>query len=177
MDIFFSVLMVGFMVVVLVNTIYSHFYKVVNMPSSPNTRRVILDDIRAVVGDCDSKVIYDLGSGWGGLCRRLSHNFSAAHVKGFEISPIPYAVSKFFSLFFRYSVTRADLFKTDISNTDIIICYLSPYHMAKLADKVVNECKKGTIIYSQGFPFQSIEPDDIINIPFSIEKKLYRYKI
>lgn len=170
-------LMLIFIVIVVINAIYAHFYKIVNIPSSPSTRTIIVQDIKCIKGDCAGLTIYDLGSGWGGLCRRLSKNFPNSHVQGFEISPVPYGISKIFSVFQTYRIQRANLFEMDLSNADILVCYLSHYHMNKLADKLKAECKKGTIIYSQGFPIKKMIAEKKFDIPLSIERKLYRYKI
>jgi len=177
MDILFSIIGLSLIIIALINIIYSHFYKVVNMPSMPQTRRMIIDNIQKHHGDCDGLVIYDLGSGWGGLCRKLSNNFPKASVKGFEISPIPFLFSKIVALFGRYMINRQDIFKMNLNDADIIVCYLSHYHINKLMKKIDCESTKNIIIYSQGFPAQGLEPDGIIDIPYSIEKKLYRYDI
>lgn len=170
-----SVLILAFIVIVIINTIYSHFYKVVNMPSTPQTRNKIINILCENHDDCAGLSIYDLGSGWGGLCRKLSSKFPRATIKGFEISPVPYMVSKIFALFGHYTISRQDIFKLDLSQADIIVCYLSHYHMNKLANKIKNECRPGLILYSQGFPIKDMIADKIIDIPYSIEGKLYQY--
>jgi len=147
------------------------------MPSLPPTRHAIINSIKNYRHDCDDLKIYDLGSGWGGLCRKLSNHFPKATVRGYEISPIPYAISKIISVFKNHTITRANLFEQNISDADIIICYLSPYHMRELAKKLQSECKKGTLIYSQGFPIEDMTAKKIYNIAFGIERKLYCYEM
>ena len=147
------------------------------MPSLPPTRNAIVKSITSYRGDCAALKIYDLGSGWGGLCRKLSKYFPKATVIGYEISPIPYAVSKIVSFIQNHTITRANLFEKDISDANIIICYLSPYHMRELSKKLQSECKKGTLIYSQGFPIEDMTPKKIYDIAFGIERKLYCYEI
>jgi hypothetical protein len=146
------------------------------MPSAPQTRRAIINDIQLLKGDCEGLVIYDCGSGWGGLCAKLSRAFQNAKITGFEISPVPYAISKCNPLR-QYVIQRADFFILDFSNADILIFYLSPYHMNKLSQKLSAECKSGTVIYSQGFPIDGWHIDKKIATKYAIEKTLYRYVI
>ena len=145
------------------------------MPSAPQTRKAIIDDIRTEYTTDNILNIYDLGSGWGGLCRKLAASFPQAQVKGYEISPIPFLISKI-KWRKNYTIHRGDIFKIDIKNADIIVCYLSPIHMKQLEETIKRRVKKGTILYSQGFPFPNIQPEKVIEIPYSLERKLYRYR-
>lgn len=119
--IYVSIIVAAFIVMVVVNTIYSTLYNVVNMPSTWQTRNAIINDIRLHQGIDNHLNIYDLGSGWGGLCRKLSFNFKNAHITGYEISPIPFVISGIYKRK-NHSSHRADIFKLNISNADIIIC-------------------------------------------------------
>ncbi len=171
-----SFILLTIIIIVIVNTIYSTKYKVVNMPSAPNTRKAIIKDLKSLKGDCANLRIYDCGSGWGGLCKKLSKFFPNATVTGIEISPIPFIVS-YFNPFRRYKVKRDNLFKIDLSNIDVLIFYLSPHHMEQLSKKLKNNTKENVIIYSQGFPILELEASEIIGIPYALEKKLYRYDL
>lgn len=177
MDLFFSSLLVIIVIIAVCNTIYSHIYKVVNMPSAPKTRRIICNDIMQNYSKETAITIIDCGSGWGGLCRKLSKHFPHATVIGYEISPFPYWASKIVSLVGNYTVHRQDIFKTDLSDADILICYLSPYHMDRFSDYMHGINFKDKILYSQGFSLEGNIPKAEWHIPFSIEKKLYKYKL
>ncbi len=144
------------------------------MPSAPNTRKAIIEDIKSLKGDCHDLHIYDCGSGWGGLCGKLSKAFPSAIITGIEISPIPFLVS-YLNPFRKYKIKRDNLFEIDLSQVDILIFYLSPYHMNLLSHKLLNAVKKGTIIYSQGFPIKEWDISQEMSISRSLEKKLYRY--
>lgn len=62
------------------------------MPSNRKAVRAILQQIpKGFEGK-----IYDLGSGWGTLAWSCARHCPKAEVIGFEISPIPWLVSKFF---------------------------------------------------------------------------------
>ena len=178
MDIFISICVLAIVVVAVVNSFYSSRYKVVNMPSAPQTRRKIIKDIKTFLSDRENSVIYDLGSGWGGLCHRLSKNFPNTKVIGIEISLIPYLYSKMIALLFSraYTIRRENLFHTDLTDADIIVCYLSPYHMKRFETEIYPILRKGCRIYSQGFPMNNIENFRTIKTPFSLEKAIYCYQ-
>jgi len=168
------ILVILIFVIVAVNTLYSYLYKVVNMPSSPQTRQAIIADLKALKGDAQGLHIYELGSGWGGLTLRLARHFPHATVIGFEISPVPYCVSLIRRLCVRknrYTLRYGDIFKQDLSAADIIICYLSPYHMKRLEPMI----PKNATVYTQGFPFPDRKADQEIPIKYGIENTLYRY--
>lgn len=172
---FVSIVILITLIIVIINTIYSTVYKVVNMPSAPQTRKAIINDIRLHQGIDNHLNIYDLGSGWGGLCRKLASSFPKASIIGYEISPIPFIISKI-KWRKNYAIKRANIFKINITNADIIICYLSPTHMKQLERDIQARAKKGAVFYSQGFPFPTIQPEKVIEIPYSLERKLYKYQ-
>lgn len=178
MDIYFSFIGLALIIVGIINSIYSHIYKIVNMPSAPQTRKAIINNLKSEINNDDGIKIIDLGSGWGGLCSKLSKHFPKAKIEGIEISPIPFLTSKIFQYLYpfrHYRIKRNDLFKMDISSYDVIICYLSPYHMDRFENDLLTQCKSGTILYSQGFPLKNKTAEAVIEIPYSLEKKLYKY--
>jgi 16S rRNA A1518/A1519 N6-dimethyltransferase RsmA/KsgA/DIM1 with predicted DNA glycosylase/AP lyase activity len=137
---------------------------------------VVINTIYSTKCDCDGLNIYDCGSGWGGLCSKLSKAFPNAQITGIEISPIPFLVS-YLNPFRRYKIKRHDLFRIDLSQADILIFYLSPYHMDMVSHKILSEVQKGTTIYSQGFPIKGWNVSKEMDISLSLEKKLYRYDL
>ena len=175
MALFLSCLIIFILCIVMVNSLYAHWYGVVNMPSTPSSRRKIVQDIADKKGECDTLSIIECGSGWGGLARLLSRTFPKADISGIEISPVPYLYSKLF-FWNDAHITRANLFHHNFTKADIVILYLSPMHMEQLYPLFEQQMKSGAIVYSQGFPFKSRKEDAVIDAPFSIEKKIYRYR-
>lgn len=169
------ILIVVLIVIAVINGLYGHVYKVVNMPSTPSTRRMIINDIQDIKRDCNGLTIYECGSGWGGFVDKLARAFPLAIIKGYEISPIPYAVSKILKSK-RTEIEYKNLFECDFAKADIIIVYLSPYHMEKLLPILENQLRGGSLVYSQGFPFKAKKEDAVLTPSYSIEKKIYRYR-
>lgn len=173
-------LLVILIIIAVVNGIYGSLYKVVNMPSTPQTRRHIIDAITEKAGYDHDLVIYELGSGWGGLCRKMANAFPKADIRGFEISPVPFLFSWFIGLLDfrgRYAIRRQNIFHTDITDADIIVCYLSPYHMQRFERELMPDMKEGSRLYSQGFPLTHKEADKVIDVPYSLEKRIFCYII
>jgi len=171
-----SIILLIFIVMVVINTIYSTKYGVVNMPSSRKTRSIIIDDIQSLSTNGNGLTIYDCGSGWGGLCARLHRAFPKATITGFEISPIPYLISKL-NPFRRYKIQRDNLFDIDLEQDDILIFYLSPRHMIRIKNEIIPKLKKGTLIYSQGFPIPDMKPQKTFMTTIALEKECYRYSV
>ncbi|MFC1687746.1 hypothetical protein ACFL0L_04140 [Patescibacteria group bacterium] len=99
-------------------------------------------------------LIYDLGSGDGRILVALAQN-SRSRVVGFEISLIPYIFS-YLRMFLsgvmrRVEVRFGDFLKRDLSNANLIFCFLTPMAMKKLAPKFRHELKPGTCILSYAF--------------------------
>lgn len=91
--------------------------------------------------------IYDLGSGNGKLVRMAAKK--GARSIGYEINPFLVLWSNL-----RGSRTRwKNFWNADISSADVIFLYLIPWKMDRLAKKLKNECKKGTLVVSNSFIF------------------------
>ena len=67
--------------------------------------------------------------------------------------------------------------KQSLSKADVIVCYLSPAHMAELGEKLRRELKQGTIVCSQGFPIPEWRACRIEKTRFALEGRLYCYKM
>ncbi|HPQ51331.1 MAG: class I SAM-dependent methyltransferase [Alphaproteobacteria bacterium] len=103
-------------------------------------------------------LIADLGCGWGGCLFALLGKFPQSTITGYEISPFPFALSKIRTFFQKdISVLRENFFEKDLSGLDIVMCYLSPYHMEKLVPQFLT-MKSGSAIVSCSFPIKDWIP-------------------
>ena len=180
MEIFLNLILLCVLIIVLLNTIYAMIYNVANMPSSPQTRNMIAEDIQSQLAAHTPLIIVDLGSGWGGLCRKLANIKRSHSVKGYEISIVPFVYSRCIQaidMFRSYSITRGNLFDVDVADADAVVCYLSPYHMKRFEKEIVSTMKSGSILYSQGFPLKDRDASYTLNAPRSLEKHIYCYVI
>lgn len=107
--------------------------------------------------------LYDLGSGNARLLFLGSRNFGATAV-GYELSPVASYWSKLKAKLSRQKVTiyREDFFKADLSNADVVFCYLYPEVMAKLEPKFERELRPGSRVISLAFALPNRAPDKTV---------------
>lgn len=117
------------------------------------------DIIRKVFKEIDLKkgsVFYDLGSGIGNNIIVASNEFGAKSY-GYEISPLPYILSKIRTIGINNChINYQNILKVDLSKADVIYCYLLPELLKKLEPKLKN--LKNTIIISQIFKISNLKP-------------------
>jgi hypothetical protein len=131
--------------------------------------------VRMLKGQIDPGKVHevaDLGCGWGGMTGILASTYPQAHITGYEISPFPYYASKLRSLFFgkRISIRHDNFFERNLSDCDVVFCYLSPQHMEKLKPQLLG-LKPGSLVLSCSFPILGWAPIaqekvwSLVNIP------------
>ena len=100
-------------------------------------------------------VIYDLGSGWGSLVVALALAFPHAEIRGVELSPLPYLVSRLRTRnLANVTLRRGDLYACDLTDADAATCYLMPKSMPKLASLFDRALAAGTPVVSLSFWFR-----------------------
>lgn len=103
--------------------------------------------------------IYDLGSGDGRLVHKAAKEYGATAV-GYEYSPFVWLWAKFLSLFWRSGakLKYGNFWRKDISDADIIVCYLLPHSMKRMRRDLMPQLKKGTLIISHAFSIPDLKP-------------------
>ena len=122
----------------------------------------------AKVGKND--LVYDLGSGFGRISMIAAKDYDARSV-GIEIDPIKHIISeswaKISMLTDRVQFIRGNFFDVDLSDADVVTCYLLHPTNKKLMDKFESELKIGTRIVSHSFTFpgwKMIDKDETKNL-------------
>ena len=173
-----SVLLILFMVVVIVSLLFETKTHIPPVPTLPWVKLKIITLLCRHRSQDTPLKIAELGSGWGGVCFSVAKTFPKSHVIGYEISPFPYYYSKIRKLFSRKHVTftKESFFEADLSEFDVIICYLSPKHMEWLKDKFETELKPNTLIISNAFPIPDSTPieEDMTHILVKIPVYIYK---
>ncbi len=132
-----------------------------------------------VAGLKPGELLIDLG------CGKAHHLIYAdkklgARCVGYELSLWPYLWSKFNILVWKSKarVYFKDFFKADISQADVIYCYLFPEIMDKLEPKFKKELKPGARVVSYGFKMSKAiaEKIEITNENKPNLGKIYLYK-
>ena len=103
----------------------------------------------------EKAVVYELGSGWGSLVIALAQAFPDAEVRGIEISPLPYWVSRLRTRNLRNaSLRRGDFHSCDLSDAQAVTCYLMMKPMPRLAGLLDKALAPGTPVVSLSFWFR-----------------------
>lgn len=103
-------------------------------------------------------VIYELGSGWGSLVIALARAFPMAQIRGIEISPLPYWVSRLRTHNLpNVQLRRRDFYGCDLSDAQAVTCYLMMGPMPKLAALLDRALAPGTPVVSLSFWFRERE--------------------
>ena len=145
------------------------------MPSSSKATRAILSLIPVKAGER----IAELGSGWGGLALAVTRHQHTAQVVAYELSLLPWlwsiAVAR---LTGRQNIEfiRGDFFDADLTDTDVVLCYLFPDAMERLA-KELRSLKPGSIIISNTFRLPGWQPDELIELDDLYRTRIYRYVV
>jgi ribosomal protein L11 methylase PrmA len=118
---------------------------------------------------------YDLGCGNGDVLIEAAK--MGAKANGLEISPFYYLYAKIRTTFWKQQIPKicsstkrgllprkieiiveyANIYKVDLSEADVIYCYLMPEMLSKLAPKFKKELKKGSRLISVGFPIKALK--------------------
>lgn len=96
----------------------------------------------------------DLGSGLGGTVRQLAKDRKALTVHGVETAPIPYMVSKILGFILgpkNAQIIYLDMWQVDLSQYDLVYCFLSTEPMDRLLAKAKAEMQPGSVLISNSF--------------------------
>jgi hypothetical protein len=119
----------------------------------------------------------DIWCGDGRVVEALKREFPHVECSGIENSYYPYflAQRRRRKSSVSYSIIKWNLFKMDISNYDVIYCYLLPVHMKRVWEKISSECKVWTLLYSSAFEIADKKPKEKILI--QDQKYFYVYEV
>lgn len=143
-----------------------------------STRKKIIDDILANIERENEFTLIDLGCGRAGFLQAVREKFPNAKLIGYEYSFWPLAQAKIRNWLKKSNLVleKKNIFKTDLSQADIVYCYLNPQMMTDLSPKFKKELKIGTDIISFQFSLPDMTPLKVITEEGSSEK-IYFYKM
>ncbi|MFH1233509.1 MAG: hypothetical protein V1649_02565 [Patescibacteria group bacterium] len=123
-----------------------------------------------------SNKVYELGCGHAGFLRAICNKFPEVEAIGVENAPLPYFLARVQIAMSgkKIKIIKKNLFDVNLSDADLIYCYLNVGMMVKLKEKFSKECKIGTIIISYQFPLDNLNPTKVIQFE---KDKIYFYKI
>lgn len=176
MPIFFSLVLLLVIIAALVNEYYAHKLKVVPMPTLPWVQTQILEALKAEVPS-PAPLIYELGSGWGGLAYALARQFPEGRVIGYELSPVPFLISFFLRKRPNLKFSRKDVLTQSYHDADIVVFYLMPHLIERLKPLLMEQLPPGTLVVASGFPIKGWAPKHTIPLKKGLERSLYVYRV
>jgi SAM-dependent methyltransferase len=107
--------------------------------------------------------VYDIGAGDGRFIHFAIKDYQAQAV-GFELDPFVFFLAKLRQWFWGWKgkIIRGNFLKHNVSDADIVLCYMLPRTLAKFQNKFDKELRKGTRVVSYAFHIGSWKPKKII---------------
>lgn len=152
--------------------------KIVSAPTLPWVSKNVLAQLSPLLPPDFKGHIAELGSGWGSMTRALAKAYPQARIDGFEISWIPYLVSKLATSGFknRIRIFDRDFFQEDLSSYQVVYCYLSPELMRDLKPRL-EKCARGTLIISNAFPIPDWTPVTSSTTHIGVQIPVFCYRV
>lgn len=161
-----------FLILLILIVWYSLWIGISPMPSSSKVQKVVLKELPSEVFG----TIFELGSGWGNFAYSLAKKYPKAKVIAFEISPIPYLFSYLFYRKENLIFLRQDFFNSDLSEADLIFCYLYPAAMERLSRKFKKELRGGKLVVSHTFAIPDRKAERVIRVKDLYNSLIYFYR-
>ncbi len=155
--------------------IYSFILGISPMPSSKKAKHAIIQ----LLPKNGCGVIYELGSGWGGLALLLAKYYPHAKIIAFEVSPIPYLFSRIRQLLLRRSnliIRRKNFYDHNLSDANAVVCYLFPEGMRKLSSKLEKELPDKSTIISNTFSLPDWKNGSLFYLDDLAATRIYKYE-
>lgn len=116
----------------------------------------------------------DLGSGLAGTLCPLSRRFPHAQFEGVETAPLVFALSWLRCLFRNNCQVRyQSLWNVDLSQYDVVYCFLSPVPMPDLWKKAQSEMRPHSLLISNTFAIPGIRPRQIVEMKDWRDSKIF----
>jgi hypothetical protein len=128
-----------------------------------STARVRIEAVLDAVKLSPDQLLIDLGCGDARVLRIACRRYGVRAV-GYEINLLAFFKAVFLCLFYRrIRLKLANFWRADISNADVIFCYLYPDVLERLGAKLSKELKPGATVVSGNFPLPGWTPNEIIS--------------
>jgi hypothetical protein len=143
------------------------------MPSSQAAIKQILAFVPAGDGP-----IFELGSGWGTLAIPLARAHPKRDIVCYELSTIPWLFSVLrarLSGAANLVMRRGDFFQADLSEAQVVVCYLYPGGMTQLQPKLERELSPGAVVLSNTFALPGWKAEEEVKLDDLYRTPVYRY--
>ena len=171
METIFSILLIGFVLLLAAIVIVPAFFGAPWHPLLPGTIRRILEFAELKSGE----KIYDLGSGDGRVLIEAARRYDAQGV-GIEIDPVKVWVSRRLvrcaGVADKIQILRKNFYACDVSDADVLYIYLTHQAIDKIFPAVIPRLKPSVRIVCFRFCLRGMIP-----VKSDREKNLYMYRL
>jgi len=156
----FLALSVGFGTALVMTTL---LYSALRYAPYVPTKKKVARQMVAIAELRDGQKIYDLGCGDGRLLREAM-KVKDVQATGFEVSRVILWWAQLKGLFSKAKprLICANFFQEDISDADVVFCYLFPKIMLQLQQTFEKQLKPGAKVISHSFPITAWKPTKTI---------------
>lgn len=157
------------------------------MPTSKAVRIVVAEEVNRITGYSN---IIEAGSGWGTLGLDVVRHCPGKRLTGIENSSIPLWFSQLLAMLAprlrptaisqrisrnQVRFKRGDIYQSSYRDADIVLCYLFPGAMGRLAGKFKQELPPGAVVISVCFALPGRQPARTITCKDQLKTKVYVY--
>lgn len=141
------------------------------------TQKKFVEKLLQAAGIKKGQKIYDLGCGDGRILF-TAETITGCAGEGYELAPLIYLLAMMKKWFGqkKSQIYLKNFFHANLSDADIIFCYLTPEILEKTAKKLIQECKKGTKIVTHTFTIKGITPKTTIKDEKGLFPTIYIYE-
>ena len=124
------------------------------------------------------QVLVDLGCGDGRVLRKARKSYGVRAI-GYEVNILAYLKAQVLSIGCRdVEIKYKNFWSADLSEADVVFCYLYPDVMRRLARKLKTDLRPGTLIVSANFDIPGFELDRLLHSAGSAHRDpLYVYQV
>ena len=143
-----------------------------------STSRVRISAFMDAVPMTAGQLLVDIGCGDGRVLRKAQQRYGVKAV-GYELNLLAYLKAKLLCLGVRnIEVKWHNFWTADLSEADVVFCYLFPDVMKDLATKLKYELKPGALVVSCNFNLPGFTPERILRPGNSLHNSpIYVYRL
>jgi len=136
--------------------------------------------INNITKNSENNTIIDLGSGFGFLTFYLAYKNNSKKIIGYEVSYVPYIISKLIQMVFRLkniSFRNENFLDVNFCKDTTYVCYLFPQAMKDLDNKILKENRSITLFISSTFALNTQTPTAVEKLNDLYNTPIYSYRI
>lgn len=110
--------------------------------------------------------LVEIGSGLGSMAIYIAHKRPDVVLRGIEIAPLPWLISKLRAMLRRSPVvfSLGDYHRLNFADYDLVFAYLSPAAMPGLWQKCSQEMRPGSLLVSYEFEVPGVKQSSVISL-------------